>query len=94
MLLIPSLSTEYVHVPIDGPANMTTYDVDMAILQEGQDPDSGDWVAAAWEGTDAVVLVGPATSIPLTRGVTYEVWVRITATPEIPVLRPGFVHAT
>lgn len=94
MLLIPSLSTEYVHAPIDGPPDMTTYDVEMAIVPEGEDPDSGDWETAAWEGTDAVVLVGPATSIPLSRGVTYEVWVRITATPEIPVLRPGFVHAT
>ena len=94
MLQIPSLSTEYVHAPIDGPANMTTFGVEMAILPEGQDPTSGDWETAAWEGTDAIVLVGPSTAIPLTRGVQYEVWVRITASPEIPVLRPGFIHAT
>jgi hypothetical protein len=73
---------------------MTTYDIEMAIVQDGQDPASGDWKPAAWDGNYAIVLVGPATSIPLTRGVTYEVWVRITATPEIPVLRPGFLHAT
>jgi hypothetical protein len=94
VLRISSLSTEYVRAPIDGPADMTTYDIEMAIVQDGQDPASGDWKPAAWDGNYAIVLVGPATSIPLTRGVTYEVWVRITATPEIPVLRPGFLHAT
>lgn len=94
MLYIPSLSTEYVRAPIDGPPDMTTYDVEMAVVQEGQDPTSGDWNTAAWDGTNAIVLVGPSTSIPLTRGVTYEVWVRITASPEIPVLRPGLLHAT
>ncbi|MFI6496896.1 hypothetical protein [Nonomuraea typhae] len=94
MLQIPSLSTEYVHAPIDGPANMTGFTVEMAILPEGQDPAGGDWKSAQWDGTDAIVMVGPSATIPLTKGVTYEVWVRITATPEIPVLRPGFVHAS
>lgn len=94
MLQIPSLSTEYIHAPIDGPPNKTSFDVDMAILPEGQDPTSGDWKPAEWAGDDVICLVGPATSIPLTKGVRYEVWVRITASPEIPVLRPGFIHAT
>ncbi|MFB4265323.1 hypothetical protein [Nonomuraea sp. GTA35] len=94
LLQIPSLSTEYVHATIDGPPNKTSYDAEMAILPEGQDPTSGDWETAAWSGDDVICLVGPATAIPLTRGVRYEVWVRITASPEIPVLRPGFIHAT
>lgn len=94
MLKIPALSTEYVHAPIDGPANLTSFTVEMAILPTGQDPAGGDWKAATWSGTDATVLVGPSAVIPLTKGAQYEVWVRITASPEIPVLRPGFIHAT
>lgn len=93
-LEIPALSTEYVHAPITGPANLTSFTVEMAILPKGQDPSGSDWKSAQWAATDAIVLVGPATTIPLTKGVDYEVWVRITASPEIPVLRPGFVHAT
>lgn len=93
-LQIPSLSKEYLHATVDGPPNKTSYGVEMAVVQEGQDPVSGDWKTAAWSGDDVIVLVGAGTTIPLTRGVTYEVWVRITASPEVPVLRPGFVHAT
>lgn len=94
MLKIPALSTEYIHAPITGPTNLTSFAVEMAILPVGQDPISGDWKTAQWAGTDAIVLVGPSAAIPLTKGVQYEVWVRITASPEIPVLRPGFIHAT
>lgn len=94
LLQIPSLSVEYVHATIDGPSNKTTYDPEMAVLPEGQDPDSGDWQTAEWSGDDVICLVGPGTDIELTRGVRYEVWVRITASPEIPVLRPGLIHAT
>lgn len=94
MLQIPSLSTEYVHATIDGPPNKTSYTPEMAILPEGQDPTGGDWKTASWSGDDVICLIGPSGLITLTKGVTYEVWVRITASPEIPVLRPGFIHAT
>lgn len=93
-LQIPSLSLEYVHATIDGPPNKTSFAVEMAILPEGQDPGVSDWETAAWDGDDVICLVGPGGLITLTKGVQYEVWVRITASPEIPVLRPGFIHAT
>lgn len=94
ILQIPSLSVEYVKVPVTGPDDLTSLDVDMAILPDGQDPAGGDWKAAAWIGTSAAVLIGPATLLPLTKGVTYGVWVRITSTPEIPVLGPYGLHIT
>jgi hypothetical protein len=94
LLRIPSLSVEYVKVPVDGPANMTTFTVQMAILPDGQDPAGGDWQSAQWIGTDAAVLVGPATGLALTKGVRYGIWVKITAAPEIPVLGPSLLQIT
>jgi hypothetical protein len=93
-LKIPSLSTEYVKVPVTGPANLTSLTVQMAIVPDGQDPAGGDWQSAQWIGTDAAVLIGPATALPLTKGVTYGIWVKITAAPEIPVLGPYGLHIT
>lgn len=94
LLQLPSLSLEYVRATIEGPPNKTSFGPEMAILPEGEDPDSGDWETAEWSGDDVIILVGPGGAFTLTKGVRYEVWVRITASPEIPVLRPGFIHAT
>lgn len=94
MLTIPSLSVEYVKVPITGPAALADLPVQMAIVPDGQDPAGGDWKAASWIGTSAAVLIGPATSLPLTKGVTYGIWVKITSSPEVPVLGPYPLHIT
>lgn len=94
MLQIPSLSVEYVKVPIDGPSNMTSFTVQMAVIPDGQDPSGGDWQSAQWIGTDAAVLVGPATALALTKGVNYGIWVKIAAAPEVPVLGPFDLHIT
>ncbi|MER7131242.1 hypothetical protein [Streptosporangium saharense] len=95
MLKVPSISVEYLRIPITGSNDLAAFPVEMAVLPEGQDPGSGDWLTAEWSPLgEAMILVGPGTSLPLTRGVTYQIWVRITAEPEIPVLAPGQVHAT
>lgn len=99
MKTISHLSTEYVKVPVTSPLApvvLAELDVEMAVLPEGQDPSGGDWESAQWNdaGTHALVLVGPATTLPLTKGVNYAVWVRVTSSPEIPVLAPGSVHVT
>ena len=93
-LKIPSLSTEYVKVPVTGPSNLTSLTVEMAIVPAGQDPAGGDWDSAEWIGTDAAVLIGPTTALPLIKGVTYGIWVKITSAPEIPVLGPYDLHIT
>jgi len=95
-LAISSLSKVYVHVPvrdaIDG-ADPTADTVEMAFTASGN-PTSGDWKAATWH-TDASdparpvhyarCLVGPAGTVTLAPG-TYRIWVRVTDTPEVPVL--------
>lgn len=94
ILQIPSLSVEYVKVPVTSSADLTGLTVQMAIVADGQDPAGGDWKTAAWIGDSAALLIGPATLLPLTKGTTYGVWVKITSTPEIPVLGPYKLHIT
>lgn len=89
---ISSLSTEYVEVPIRHlDTDPTTYDVDMAFKTSGE-PELADWVTSIWEtrGTSYIArcLVGPEGSTQLDDG-SYDVWVRITATPELPHIKAG-----
>lgn len=97
MITIPSTSIEYVHAPITGDFT-TSMTVQMAIITADTEPVTGDWKTAAWDGTDgnadAKILIGTGTSVgALTEGV-YGVWVKITATPEIPVICSGRIRIT
>ena len=95
MLKIPSLSVEYLKIPISGASDLATFPVEMAVVPDGQDPDSDDWKTAEWStGGEAMVLIGPGTTLPLTKGVTYVAWARLTLAPETPVLTSGKVHIT
>ncbi|MGC5012532.1 hypothetical protein ACLQ2R_17350 [Streptosporangium sp. DT93] len=97
-LTIPWQSKEYLKAPIAGSADLGSLPPEMALLPVGQDPISGDWLSAQWivEGGQlkAMILIGPDTALPLTKGLLYQVWVRITAEPEIPLLKPGTVYAS
>lgn len=94
---IPSTSVEYVHAPVTG--NFTTaMTVQMAVVIADSEPVTGDWKTAAWDGVDgtadAKILIGTGSSIgALTEGV-YGVWVKVTATPEIPVINAGRIRIT
>jgi len=88
-LRIPAASTEYVHVPVTADVVTSGFPVHIAIIPPGADPVSGDWKTAAWDGTEAVILVGPSQSITLASHSTYIVWVKVTAGIEIPVMRSG-----
>ncbi|MET8334376.1 hypothetical protein [Streptosporangium canum] len=95
MLKIPSISVEYLKIPISGSADLATFPVKMAVLPDGQDPDDDDWKTAEWSTAgEAMVLIGPGTDLPLTKGVTYVAWARLTLAPETPVLTSGKVHIT
>lgn len=93
MLSLPSISLEYIHIPVSGAtAGMP---VEIAVIPStAEEPDETDWTPAdAWDGTTAKILVGPDGTIDLDNG-TYQVWVRVTATPEIPVIRSGLLEIT
>jgi hypothetical protein len=100
---ISDLSTVFIKSRIVATKNGAAYNptgdvVEVAFKLPGVDPAGPDWHAASWEtaGTAyyARLLVGPAGGLVLTVG-TYIMWIRITDSPEVPVLdAPGFVRIT
>lgn len=92
MLRIPSTSKQYIGIPVSGANN--TMPVEIAIIAAtAEEPAAGDWKTAVWDGSSAKILIGPGTSLALADG-TYRAWVRVTATPEIPVIRSGRLQIT
>lgn len=91
-LIIPSTSIEYLHLAVTG--NYTTdMPVQAAVVLEDTEPTVDDWHAATWVAGGARILTGPGTGLELTENI-YGAWVRITATPEIPVLYCGQIIIT
>lgn len=99
-----SLSTEYVKVPVSVLVNGQYVDissdaVQMAFPVRGVDPITGDWKTAIWESVDsttyaACCLVGPVGgTIQLAKG-AYDVWVKVTDSPEVPAKKAGFLRIT
>lgn len=103
---ISSLSKEYVKVQVSAteggaPVNPTADTVEMAFKTAPTLPAGGDWKAATWETDNAGptpvyyarCLVGPGGTITLAAG-TYDVYVRVTDSPEIPVFDVGKLVVT
>ena len=92
MLSIPSISTEYLKVPVVGADPLLP--VEMAVVPTGVEPVEIDWLDAEWDADDARLLIGPnGGAVTLANG-EYGVWVRITAPPEKPVLFAGHLIIT
>lgn len=93
-LEIPSISIEYLRVPITGPTgvDLTELAVELAVVPDGQIPAPADWQTGLWIGSDAAALIGTG-ALTLTRG-TYDVYVKITSSPEVPVLLSGSIYIT
>lgn len=90
-------STEFVRVPVSCPSDVTlgTQPVAMAFLAGSGDPAPSDLKTAAWVPGQPVarILVGPAGSIQLAKGV-YTVFVKVTDSPEVPVIAAGRITVT
>lgn len=98
---IPASSKVYVRAKVSAKISGVWKDptadaVKLAFMVGSTAPTSGDWQTGSWE-TDATTtpttyyarcLVGPGGTITLTAG-TYEVWVQVTDSPEVPVLQAG-----
>ena len=98
MINISVLSKDFIRVPVsaeeDGLAVDPTGDVvEMAIVTASTDPVGGDWNTAAWETAGSIyyarLLVGPGSSFGALSAKTYDVWVKVTDSPEIPAMRAG-----
>lgn len=91
------MSREYLPVQIVAEKNGNTYNptgdtVQIAVPVKNVEPVSGDWINGGWttEGTNyfARVVIGPGGDKVLTPG-TYDVYVKITDSPEVPVIVAG-----
>ena len=102
-IAISQKSLQYVGIPITAQnLNGTAYNpignpVQVAFLMQAtQVPQDADWKTAIWATLPdnvlypyaAYCLVGPAGTVTLGTGV-YYIYVKITANPEIPVIRPA-----
>jgi len=98
-LVISSASLESVMVPVtDVNGTVLSGNTVQMAFTAGQ-PTNPDWKAATWTTLTsptrylATCLVGPGGTVTLADG-SYEVWVKVTATPEIPVLFSGYLVVT
>lgn len=88
---IPSSSIVIYRHEVTAADNPTSLPVSMAVKPYGEEPVAGDFKTASWllEGGRyyATVLIGQSGSGigPLPEGI-YKSWVKVTDTPEIPVL--------
>ena len=99
---LSQLATEYVYIPVNAvkagaPYNPTGDVVQFAFMPTAyQVPQVSDWVTGSWDTVSSDVLypysakclVGPSGTITLGIG-TYIIYVKITDSPEIPVLISG-----
>lgn len=109
MFTIPASSLVHVMVPVAAKRNGVAVDptsdtVQMAFLDEDPEtasPASDDWKTASWETNSAVTpnqyeakcLVGTGGATTLTSG-TWWVWVKVTDSPEAPVIYSGRIRVT
>lgn len=95
-MVIPSTSTEYLHVPVTAPAgtDVTGMPVQIAVVAHRANPADDEWQDASWSGATARILVGPDTSLELAAG-DYRVWIRIDPPgAEAVVRRAGILTVT
>lgn len=101
MITMSVLSTQYVMVPVDTTANGAPYNPTADVVQmafmltpPGSNPGVSDWKTASWVTTSSGnytvrCLVGPA-GTALAVG-NYNVWIKITDNPEVPVQNVGIL---
>ncbi len=96
-----ALTLEYVKVPTTVTINGAPYDphldaVQLAFPAHGVAPAGPDFKVGSWEQDQfgtwmARCLVGPGGAVSLVAG-TYDVWVKITDSPEVPVRKVGILE--
>lgn len=98
-LRISALTREFIRYPVsarrDGvDIDVTVDPVEFALTPHRVAPATSDWNVGAWETDGSItlarILVGPS-AVPLTAG-RYDVWIRISDNPEVPVRRIDTIH--
>jgi hypothetical protein len=97
MWRISALSREFVRVAIesDPEVDPTSDPVALAVIAASSAPVEADWINGTWETDSDTVYarleVGPGTTRGALTANVYDVWVKITDNPEVPVLRAGSI---
>lgn len=87
-----TLSTEWLKFTVVTDVNLMGLPVSVAIVAPGSIPST--FVAAEWvvdQPGHGRVLVGPGTSLVMSTGI-FDVWVKIEADPEAPVMNAGRIR--
>ena len=101
-MIVSVLSTDYYQTPVSASengvaVNPTTLPVAYAFRLPGTAPVTADWKTGSWDlglnGTYlAQVLLGPGSgAVGLARG-RYQVWLRVTDNPEVPIWPLGLLE--
>ncbi|MFI6793665.1 hypothetical protein ACIBG4_40675 [Nonomuraea sp. NPDC050383] len=89
MAYMPATSREELRV--DWNADFSAWPVQLAVvLESAGEPADSDYRPAAWDGTDAVLVIGEGSDLELEPG-AYVVWTRITTSTQRPVRRSGLL---
>lgn len=90
MAYMPAASKEFLHVPHTDP-DANEHPVEIAIiLKTAGEPSDSDYHAAAWDGQEAVLLIGAGSDLELAPG-EYAVWTRLTTPSQRPVRLAGLL---
>jgi hypothetical protein len=90
---ISALSLDYVGAPVaaqdaTGVVDPSSLQVELSYVAAGNPVT---WVSGTWERIDgrywAVALVGPGSTFGALAPGRYSVWVKVTSSPEVPVLK-------
>ena len=96
----PRETREYLSVVVEGDDNLSSLQVEMAVLTYGIRPADGDWETAEWAVDDdgvivAKIKIGPGTPFDFSSTPGPKTpWVRVTASEEIPVLEGEPIRVT
>ena len=107
MITQSALSLQYVQAAVTATVSGSSYNptsdpVQFAFMAGTAQPGPSDWKTGSWDGTalrpsgnsyTAQVLVGPGGTVTLPVG-TYTMWVKITDSPEVPVIQVGILQVT
>jgi hypothetical protein len=92
---ISSLSCVYLPFFVRGATGIEQ--VEIAFTLPGVEPAPGNWNAAEWaanpageRGATAQILFGPGGTTSRPEG-TWQAWVRVTASPQLPALPAGLI---
>lgn len=93
VLTIPYQSTEQVRTWVKAPNDPTTFSAEAGLAPTGEE-DPAAWVPATWTGERLGNRYAATFTVPtLEKGKRYNVYIRVTAGGNVPVMQAGVIEA-